>query len=39
MKWMHEQEYESHRALLFLFFVSHVVVVCQAPAIVLNHSH
>ncbi|KAG0296316.1 hypothetical protein BGZ96_009715 [Linnemannia gamsii] len=26
MKWMHDQEYESHRALLFLFFVSHVVV-------------
>ncbi|KAF9900218.1 hypothetical protein EC991_007769 [Linnemannia zychae] len=26
MKWMHDQEYESHRALLFLFLVSHVVV-------------
>ncbi|KAF9574195.1 hypothetical protein EC968_007290 [Mortierella alpina] len=26
MKWMHDQEFESHRALLFLFLVSHVVV-------------
>ncbi|KAF9099652.1 hypothetical protein BGX29_007009 [Mortierella sp. GBA35] len=26
MKWMHDQEYESHRALLFLFLVSHVIV-------------
>ncbi|KAF8948326.1 hypothetical protein BGZ47_005451 [Haplosporangium gracile] len=26
MKWMHDQEYESHRALLFMFLVSHVVV-------------
>lgn len=31
MRWMHDQEYESHRALLFLFFVSHVIVVCQTP--------
>ncbi|KAF9121774.1 hypothetical protein BGX30_002388 [Mortierella sp. GBA39] len=27
MKWMHDQEYESHRALLFLFLVSHVAVL------------
>ncbi|KAG0250432.1 hypothetical protein DFQ27_009413 [Actinomortierella ambigua] len=26
MKWMHRQEFASHRALLFLFLVSHVVV-------------
>ncbi|KAF9100670.1 hypothetical protein BGX27_000309, partial [Mortierella sp. AM989] len=26
MKWMHDQEFESHRALLFLFLVSQVVV-------------
>ncbi|GJJ77232.1 hypothetical protein EMPS_09591 [Entomortierella parvispora] len=30
MKWMHCQEYESHRSLLFLFLVSHVVV-CTSP--------
>ncbi|KAG0203635.1 hypothetical protein BGX28_004122 [Mortierella sp. GBA30] len=26
MKWLHDQEFESHRALLFLFLVSQVVV-------------
>ncbi|KAF9970663.1 hypothetical protein BGZ73_006583 [Actinomortierella ambigua] len=26
MKWMHRQEFASHRALLFMFLVSHVVV-------------
>ncbi|KAG0235212.1 hypothetical protein BGW42_005676 [Actinomortierella wolfii] len=26
MKWMHRQEFAGHRALLFLFLVSHVVV-------------
>jgi hypothetical protein len=31
-KWLYSQEFESHRALLFLFLVSQVVVVRQAQA-------
>lgn len=29
-KWLYSQEFESHRALLFLFLVSQVVVVRKA---------